>query len=81
MASRARVVTLIGTPGCSHATQTEEHLRSLSRELGLELRVKHITVSSQSEAERLRMLGSPTVQIGGVDIERGSRSRTDFGFG
>ena len=42
--------------------------------------VETVAVSSRDEAVRLRFLGSPTVQVDGVDVERAARDRTDFGI-
>jgi hypothetical protein len=37
-------------------------------------------VDTPEQAEALAFLGSPTVQVGGRDIESEARSRTDFGL-
>ena len=39
-----------------------------------------MNVPDQEAAERLRFLGSPTVRIGGRDVEPGAEGRTDFGL-
>lgn len=41
-------------------------------------RIEHVEVLSQGEADRLRFLGSPTVQVNELDIEPEARARTDF---
>lgn len=46
--------------------------------ISLKIVVKEIEVTDAADAERLRFLGSPTVQVDGVDIEPAARDRTDF---
>ena len=47
-------------------------------ELSLEMPIERITVATPAEIEKHRFLGSPTIQIGGLDIDPDARDRTDF---
>lgn len=67
--------------GCPNHRGTLELLRDAARELGVAIELEPIPVSPESDLARLRFLGSPTVQVNGVDIEPSARSRTDFAFG
>lgn len=40
-----------------------------------------VPVRPESDLACLRFLGSPTVQVDGLDIEPSARSRTDFAVG
>jgi copper chaperone CopZ len=52
--------------------------RAVVSELGLDAEIEETEVTSPDDVERLRFLGSPTVQVDGVDIEPAVRSRTDY---
>jgi hypothetical protein len=41
-------------------------------------RVEEVEVRDNQDAARHRFLGSPTIQVDGMDIEPEARSRTDF---
>ena len=53
-------------------------MREMLAELSLEIPIERITVATPAERERHRFLGSPTIQIGGLDIDPDARTRTDF---
>ena len=50
-------------------------------ELSLKVSIERITVATPSEIEKHRFLGSPTIQIAGLDIDPDARARTDFAPG
>ena len=56
-------------------------LREVLAELSLKVPIERITVSTPAEIETHRFLGSPTIQIGGLDIDSDARARTDFAPG
>jgi len=55
-----------------------EMARAVAYEHGLDTAIEEIEVTSLDDVERLRFLGSPTVQVDGVDIEPAARSRTEY---
>src|SRR5204863_5782171 len=67
--------------GCPHTDRTIDLVRRVASLHGLESRVEHVRVRDRDEMVALRFLGSPTVQIDGIDIEPSARDRTDFGMG
>ncbi len=75
MIMRARIVYFEGCPGHEPAA---ELLREVARDLHVDLDIEKVRVETPEEAVRERMLGSPTIQIDGVDIEPSARTRTDF---
>ena len=56
-------------------------MREVLAELSLKVPIERITVSTPAEIETHRFLGSPTIQIGGLDIDSDARARTDFAPG
>ena len=75
---RIRVLYVEGCPNIDETIQLVRRVASSQRR-GFVL--ERIEVLSQDEAVGLRLLGSPTVQINGVDIDPASRERTDFAMG
>jgi hypothetical protein len=64
--------------GCLNAHETFELVRRVATEQGVETVVETVEVRSAADAAFLRFLGSPTVQVNGVDIEPSARGRSDF---
>jgi hypothetical protein len=72
-------IRVLAFEGCPNDQPTIALIEEVLRELGIEAEVNRVEVSEEN-AERLRFLGSPTVQIDGVDIEPAARERTGFGM-
>lgn len=66
--------------GCPNHEPAVALVLDVVRDLGLDVEVKEIEVKGPEDAGRLHFLGSPTLQIDGVDVEPDARNRTDFGF-
>lgn len=64
--------------GCPHNESTLELLRRIAGERGVDLEIERIEIRNHDDASRLRFLGSPTVQVNGVDIEPAARTRRDY---
>ena len=64
--------------GCPHWEATLESVRRAAAAHAADAHVEAVPVRSHADAVRLRFLGSPTVQVGGVDIDPAARRRTDF---
>jgi len=67
---RIRVLTF---QGCPHAAETVERVRRVARFEGVQTPVEVVDVSDEDAARRERFLGSPSVQINGLDIETNRR--------
>ena len=48
--------------------------------MGISISLEQILVDTPEQAEALAFLGSPTVQVGGRDIEPEAQVRQDFGL-
>lgn len=70
-------VAVLYFEGCPNHRPVVEMVRRLVAEHGLDADVREIEVSPE-DVERRRFLGSPTVQVDGVDIEPAARARTDY---
>ena len=64
--------------GCPHWEATLESVRRAAAAHALDAHVEAVAVRSLEDAVQLRFLGSPTVQVDGVDIDPEARNRTDF---
>ena len=64
--------------GCPNHEPTVALVREVVAGLDLSAQVQEIEVTTQTDAERLRFLGSPTVQVNGVDMEPSARERTNY---
>ncbi len=73
--------SLLYFEGCLSYQQALENLRETIAEDGLEAKIELVNVTSPAEAERLNFLGSPTIQIDGVDLEGPEAVKTGVGFG
>jgi hypothetical protein len=66
--------------GCPHAMVARDHLLVAARAEGILATVVENVVDPLGDARLLRFLGSPTIRIGGVDVEPGADERTEYGF-
>ncbi len=64
--------------GCPNHEPTVSLVREVIADLDCNAHVEEVEVTTQADAERLRFLGSPTVQVDGVDIEPSAQGRTDY---
>jgi copper chaperone CopZ len=77
-AGQRRKVSILYFEGCPNHRPTVDLVGALIRDLGLDAVVEEVELTSPDEVERLRFLGSPTVQVDGLDIEPAARSRKDY---
>ena len=73
-------ISVLSFVGCPNGKPTLELVRRIAAAQQPDAVIERIEVASQQEAARLRFLGSPTVQINGVDIDPDSRRRVNFGL-
>ena len=75
---KVRLLYFDGCPSYEHALR---NLREVIAEEELHTIVELINVTSPEEAERLRFLGSPTIQIDDVDLEGPEAVNSGVGYG
>jgi len=66
--------------GCPNHGPTLERVKEALQQEGLAAEVVEINVPDDATARSLGFLGSPTVRIGGLDIEPSARWSRDFGL-
>ncbi|WP_290596199.1 MULTISPECIES: DF family (seleno)protein [unclassified Archaeoglobus] len=59
--------------GCPHAEPALKLLRETLKELNVQGEIEITEVKTLEDAERYNFLGSPTIQINGLDIEKRRR--------
>jgi hypothetical protein len=73
-------IELLYFDGCPSHEAFLPRLRELLAQAGVDAPVRQRRVESDEDAERERFLGSPTLRVGGVDVEPGAGARTDYGL-
>jgi hypothetical protein len=66
--------------GCPNHRPTVARVKQLAVDLGLQVDVEEMQVTTPEEAQRLRFLGSPTVLVEGIDIDPNARHRATYGL-
>jgi hypothetical protein len=74
-------VHILYSQGCPNLTPTIDLIDRVASDIGAGVTVERVLVTSQEEAVKLRCLGSPTIQINGMDIEPGAGESMAFGLG
>jgi len=73
-------VTVVSLEKCSATQPTIKLVQETAKELGQNIDFKHVIVKTQEDANKYRHIGSPTVQINGIDIDPQARNITQFGI-
>jgi hypothetical protein len=74
-------VRVLYTQGCPNASPVIDLIERVGKEIGHGVAIETVLVTSQEKAVEFRFLGSPTVQINGLDIDPFSRGSVAFGLG
>ena len=81
MDARSILVEVFYLEGCGCAPPTIRQIEATAAEMGLAIELKKTVIDKNKSASELRFLGSPTVQINGLDIDPAARSCAVYGFG
>jgi hypothetical protein len=73
-------VRVLYTEGCSATPATVELINSVAAEMEIQISLRSIRVERPEQACGLQFLGSPTVQVNGLDIDPAARKDVDYGF-
>ncbi len=73
-------IRILCSAGCPNTPPTVELVKRVARSLNIPVNIVTVIVDTQEEARKLRFLGSPTVQINGVDIEPSAQKSVAFGL-
>ena len=73
-------IKVLYTAGCPGMPGTIERIEDVAAGLGIPIYVEWTLVESPEQALEQRFLGSPTVQVNGLDIDPAARKNTAYGF-
>ena len=73
-------VRVLYTDGCPNASPVIDLIENVANHIGISVVVDRVQVTSQEEAVKLRCIGSPTIQINGLDIDPLARGSLGFGL-
>lgn len=65
---------------CPNHSPTLQRVKEALRQEGVTAELVEVNVRDEATAQSVRFLGSPTVQIDGIDIEATARLSKDFGM-
>ena len=79
VAKRGRpLVEILSFAGCPNHLGALELVERVSGEVGLDPEIRVLDVPDQDAAQRLRFLGSPTIRVGGRDVDPHAEERSDY---
>jgi len=67
-------IEILYSPDCPNYLRAVEHLQKALLEEHVSADVKHVQVLDAATAMTMRFLGSPSIRINGLDVERPARS-------
>lgn len=73
-------VKVVSIEGCGGALETVKLVKETAAEMGISIDFEQVVIQSQEEARMHRHIGSPTVQVDGIDIEPEARVVQQFGL-
>ena len=73
-----RRVQILYFDGCPNHEAARALVERIAAELELQPEIDMVEVPDAASAKALRFLGSPTVRVGGRDVEPGAEARGDF---
>jgi copper chaperone CopZ len=66
--------------GCPHHEPAVERVQEVLREEGIPAEISVVNVQDAPTAERVGFLGSPSIRMNGLDVEREARSAREYGM-
>lgn len=72
------LVEILYFDGCPNHEAARALVERVSSELGLEPELRLVNVPDEEAAQRLRFLGSPTVLVGGRDVDPEAGEREEY---
>ena len=72
------VIEVLYVEHCPCVSAALSLVQRVCAELGLDAEVRTILITDQAAAERARFLGSPTVRVGGRDVEPGVELAAEY---
>jgi hypothetical protein len=66
--------------GCPNHVPAIDLVKQVVAKLGIETEIEEVEITGPEDVETRRFLGSPTIQVNGIDIDPEARERTDYSF-
>lgn len=74
-------IEVLFSPGCPHYVAAIESIHEILAETGIAAQIELVPVETEDEARQLKLIGSPTVRVDGLDVETYvSFAAKDFGL-
>lgn len=73
-------IRVVSVAGCDSARETIALIHEVCTELNISFGLEPVIVSTEDQARQYCHIGSPTVQVDGLDIEPEARNAADFGL-
>ncbi len=73
-------VKVVSLENCEATPPTLSLIKEIAQEMGIPINLIHIIARTPEDANEHRLIGSPTVQINGLDIEPEARRIEQFGL-
>ena len=67
--TRSVDVTVFHTEGCAATPPTIDLIKDVAQEMDIPIHLSKVLIQSPEQASELKFLGSPTVQVNGLDID------------
>lgn len=74
-------IRVLHSDGCGSTPVALQNLHAVLVEMNVEAEVERVIVTDEDDLAEARYFGSPTIQVNGVDVDPGSRTRTDYSRG
>ena len=72
-------IRLLHTEGCHAYHEALDEVEKALKEKGLPVAFEVILVTSEEEAQKHKFFGSPTVRVGGEDVDPNAKAVTKYG--
>jgi hypothetical protein len=72
------LVEILYFDGCPNHHPALALVERVSRELEIDPEIRLVNVPDHESARRLRFLGSPTIRVGGIDVDPHTEKRSDY---
>ena len=77
-AGHGPLVEILYFDGCPNHHPAVALVGRVSRELGIEPQIRLVNVADNEAAQKHHFLGSPTIRVGGKDVDPQTEERTDY---
>ena len=73
-------VKIVSLDKCAATPSTIALVKEIAKDMSISIDLEHVIVKTTEEAIKYRHIGSPTVQVNGLDIDQETRGVEQFGI-